>query len=136
MSVTHPNRSKLDDVVRSILRVALVVVAAVTVLVLGTLAFKWKELKLAGAPTTKSNVLTLQAAVLQLWADGFTGCPTVQQVLELNLEPLESELRKETTGIDPWGTPYQIQCDQGQVLVFSPGPDKQAGTADDITSVL
>jgi hypothetical protein len=66
----------------SVLRVALVVVAAVTVVVLGTLAFRWKELELAGAPTTKPNVLKLQAAVLQLWADGFTGCPTVQQVLE------------------------------------------------------
>jgi general secretion pathway protein G len=136
VSETHPNRSKSGQVVRSVLRVALVVVATVTVMVLGTLAFKWKELKQAGAPTTKSNALMLQAAVLQLWADGFTGCPTVQQVLELNLEPLKSELKQETNGKDPWGTPYQIQCDQGQVLVFSLGPDKRAGTADDITSVL
>jgi general secretion pathway protein G len=136
MSVTHPNRSKLDDVVRSVLRVALVVIVAVTAVVLGTLAFKWKDLQLAGAPSTKSNVLTLQAAVLQLWADGFTGCPTVQQVLELNKEPRKSELAKETNGTDPWGAPYQILCDQGQVLVFSLGPDKQPGTADDINSVL
>jgi hypothetical protein len=78
----------------------------------------------------------LRAAVLQLWADGFAGCPTVRQVLELNLELLESELRKETTGIDPWGTPYQIQCDRDHVLVFSLGPDKRAGTADDIKSIL
>lgn len=136
MSVTHPNRSKLDDVLRSVLRVALVVVATVSVVVLGTLAFKWKELELAGAPTTKSNVLMLQAAVLQLWADGFAGCPTVQQVLELNLEPLKSELQKGTTGVDPWGTPYRIQCDRDHVLVFSLGPDKRAGTADDIESIL
>jgi general secretion pathway protein G len=136
MTAAHPNRSTLDRVLRSALRVALVVVAAITVLVVGRLAFKWDELKKAGAPTTKSNALMLQAAVLQLWADGFTGCPTVQQVLDLNVEPLKSELRKETTGIDPWGTPYRIQCDQDQVLVFSLGPDKRAGTADDITSIL
>lgn len=136
MSVTHPNRSKLDDVLRSVLRVALVVVATVFVVALGTLAFKWEELKLAGAPTTKSNVLMLQAAVLQLWADGFAGCPTVQQVLALNLEPLKSELQKETTGVDPWGTPYRIQCDGDHVLVISLGPDKRAGTADDIKSIL
>jgi hypothetical protein len=78
--------------------------------------------------------------LLGLWhvagGDGFTGCPTVQQVLELNKEPWKSELAQETNGMDSWGAPYQILCDQGQVLVFSLGPDKQAGTADDITSVL
>ena len=116
MSEPPSTRSKLGRVVRSVLRVALLVVATVTVMVVGVLALKWKEIKQAGAPTPKSNVLMLQAAVLQLWADGFTGCPDVQQVLELNQEPLKS--------------------DQDPVLVFSLGPDKQAGTADDITSVL
>lgn len=136
MSEPPSTHSKLGRVVRSVLRVALLVVATVTVMVVGVLALKWKEIKQAGAPTPKSNVLMLQAAVLQLWADGFTGCPDVQQVLELNQEPLKSELRKETNGMDPWGSPYRIQCDQDPVLVFSLGPDKQAGTADDITSVL
>ena len=60
----------------------------------------------------------------------------LQQVLELSPEPMKNELRQETTGKDPWGTPYQLQCDQRRVHVFSLGPDKVAGTADDILPVL
>jgi hypothetical protein len=41
---------------------------------------------------------------MQLLADGFAGCPTVQQVLELSEGPSKSELRKEMTCLDPWGT--------------------------------
>jgi hypothetical protein len=67
-------------------------------------------------------------------ADGFTGCPTVHQVLELTTEPAKSELQREITGSDPWGTPFQIRCQRERVRVFSMGPDKLAGTADDISS--
>jgi general secretion pathway protein G len=136
MSGPAPARSKSSRIARLALRVILVVIATVVVALLAALAYYWDDLKQAGASSPKSNVLILRAATLQLLADGFTGCPTVQQVLELNNEPWKSELAQETNGMDPWGAPYQILCDQGQVLVFSLGPDKQPGTADDITSVL
>jgi general secretion pathway protein G len=136
MSGPAPARSKSVRIARGALRVILSLVATVVVALLAALAYFWEDLKQAGASSPKSNVLVLRAATLQLLADGFSGCPTVQQVLELNKEPWKSELAQETNGIDPWGAPYQIVCDQGQILVFSLGPDKQAGTADDITSVL
>lgn len=75
----------------------------------------------------------LNAAVLQLRYEGFSRCPTVQQVLDLTREPGKSSLRAETAGIDPWGTPYQVECDHDQVRVFSMGPDQRVGTADDIS---
>jgi general secretion pathway protein G len=136
MSGPARTRSKSNRVARWALRAILVVVATVVVALLAALTYYWEDLKQAGASSPKSNVLILRAATLQLLADGFTGCPTVQQVLELNKEPWKSELAQETNGMDPWGAPYQVLCDQGQILVFSLGPDKQAGTADDITSVL
>lgn len=75
----------------------------------------------------------LRAAALQLRHEGFDGCPTVQQIMELTTpESARTDLLMDTTGIDPWGTPYQVECDHDKVHVFSMGPDKQAGTADDI----
>jgi general secretion pathway protein G len=136
MSGPARTRSTSSRIARWALRVILFIVATVVVALLAALAYYWEDLEHAGASSPKSNVLILRAATLQLLADGFTGCPTVQQVLELNKEPWKSELAQETNGMDPWGAPYQIRCDQGQILVFSLGPDKQAGTADDITSVL
>jgi general secretion pathway protein G len=136
MSGPAPARPKSSRIARWALRVILFVVGSVVVTLVAALAYYWEDLQQAGASSPKSNVLILKAATRQLLADGFTGCPTVQQVLELNKEPWKSELAQETNGMDPWGAPYQILCDQGQILVFSTGPDKQAGTADDITSVL
>jgi len=136
MSGPAPTRSKSLRIARLTLRLTLVVAASMVIVVLAALTYYWNDLKQAGASSPKSNVLILRAATLQLLADGFSGCPTVQQVLELNKEPWKSELAQETNGIDPWGGQYQIVCDQGQILVFSLGPDKQAGTTDDITSVL
>lgn len=63
---------------------------------------------------------------------GGVWCPTVQQILDLTPEPARTFLLSDTNGIDPWGTPYQIECDQDKVRAFSMGPDKQPGTADDI----
>jgi len=37
---------------------------------------------------------------------------------------------------DAWGSSFSIECELGiEPLVSSPGPDRQAGTGDDITSV-
>ena len=47
MSEPPSTRSKLGRVVRSVLRVALLVVATVTVMVVGVLALKWKEIPMA-----------------------------------------------------------------------------------------
>ena len=35
---------------------------------------------------------------------------------------------------DPWGSPYRVECRSDGVHVFSAGPDREPGTADDISS--
>lgn len=135
MSEPSPASSKGENVARSALRIALAVAGIVAVVVIGALAYGWDKFQRAGAPGPRSHVALLRQATMQLLADGFAGCPTVQQVLELASEPAKSELQKETTGFDPWGTPFQIHCDGERVRVFSIGSDKLTGTADDISSM-
>jgi general secretion pathway protein G len=36
--------------------------------------------------------------------------------------------------VDPWGNAYSYSADSGKAVISSMGPDKQANTADDITS--
>ena len=38
----------------------------------------------------------------------------------------------ESSSSDPWGSPYAIKCPDDDVVVMSSGPDKKAGTDDDI----
>ena len=38
----------------------------------------------------------------------------------------------ESSSSDPWGSPYAIKCPEDDVVVMSSGPDKRAGTGDDI----
>jgi hypothetical protein len=37
--------------------------------------------------------------------------------------------------VDPWGSRYVLACEEGaQPVVTSPGPDRELGTDDDISS--
>lgn len=117
---------------RSALRIVLSVAGVVVLAVSVTLALTWKKLQRAAAPTPRSIAVQLRAAALQLRAGGATGCPTAEQILELSEGPIRSELLKVTDGKDPWGTPFRVECDDERVRVFSVGPDKLAGTTDDI----
>jgi hypothetical protein len=134
LSELRRTRSKPGKVARSALRVALTVAGIVAIAVIGALAYGRGKLQRAGASSPRAQVILLRQATMQLLADGFAGCPTVQQVLELSEEPSRSELRKATTGLDPWGAPFQVQCERERVRVFSMGPDKLPGTTDDIGS--
>jgi hypothetical protein len=124
--------SKGRNAARSGLRVALAVVGIVLLAGVAVVS-RWDDFKRAGGPSPLSNIAMLETNALNLRASGFAGCPTVQQVIELTPEPARTDLRADTNGIDRWGTPYQIECDHDQLHVFSMGPDKRAGTADDIS---
>lgn len=118
---------------RTGVRGAVIVVGVMVLLAVVRVAFVVSErFKQAGGPSPRSNISVLESNAANLRYLGFAGCPTVQQVLELTPEPARTDMLMDTNGIDPWGTPYQIECDRDKVHVFSLGPDKQAGTADDI----
>jgi hypothetical protein len=50
--------------------------------------------------------------------------------------PAELRAEKEIDSManlnDSWGSPYLIECKGDEIVVTSPGPDKQRGTEDDI----
>jgi len=114
-------------------RAAVIGVGVLVLLAVVKVAFVVLErFKQAGGSSPRSNISVLESNAANLRYLGFDGCPTVQQVLELTPEPARTDMLMDTNGIDPWGTPYQIECDHDKVHVWSMGPDKQAGTPDDI----
>lgn len=49
--------------------------------------------------------------------------------------PPEGYMRTKTLPKDPWGTDYRYECEDYQnFTIYSNGPDKDPGTADDIKS--
>lgn len=55
-------------------------------------------------------------------------CPTVASLLSAG------ELDEDSVRRDPWGSPYQIHCEEGRTRVLSNGPDERAGDEDDISA--
>ncbi|MFO0759627.1 MAG: hypothetical protein U0359_24250 [Byssovorax sp.] len=52
-------------------------------------------------------------------------CPTIEDLVRAK----KIEAKKT---VDPWGTPYKIECAKGEVHGVSAGKDRQPGTADDV----
>ena len=67
-----------------------------------------------------------QAAELYMNMDATDeACPTVKDLVESKkIDPQKVD--------DPFGKPYRIVCEDGDIRVISSGNDKQEGTADDI----
>lgn len=55
---------------------------------------------------------------------------------ELGPEKLWRHLGRRTALLDPWGSPYQILATTTELRCSSFGPDRLAGTADDIVQFL
>lgn len=67
-----------------------------------------------------------QVGEAYLLQDPKAECPTMATLRESRL------LRRGSTGEDPWGTDYQLSCEDGEINVRSAGPDREFGTDDDI----
>lgn len=74
----------------------------------------------------KTRAAAIQTAVQAWQQNGERGCPSVSQLVHDSL--LEAEARVD----DPWGENYRVFCDGESVTVFSPGPDGERDTHDDI----
>jgi hypothetical protein len=55
-----------------------------------------------------------------------TGCPSTADLVR------DHHLMSDSAAIDPWGSSYVITCKGDSFEVRSWGPDKAAGTADDV----
>jgi hypothetical protein len=111
------------------LRIAINIAAAVVILGLVSLTM---VLALRTEPcgsreqTARIDIAAIRVAA-QLYRVQYPDrCPSVKRLVEAGI--LE-EHRRIT---DPWDNDYVIECDGGEVLVFSSGPDGLPNTADDV----
>jgi general secretion pathway protein G len=84
------------------------------------------QLEKAKIKTTGTDAQALRSAVMLYVADNPRGCPTVEDLVS------ERYLDGSRRTTDAWDTPYQISCEDGDILVLSAGPDLEFSTEDDI----
>jgi len=105
----------------------LIVVAIMAVIAGGATMLVFPRLKesrikaaIMGAGTIK------KAAELHQNMDGSADqCPTIQDLVTTKkIDGSKTE--------DPWGKPYTIKCENGDIHVTSAGNDKKEGTPDDV----
>ena len=73
----------------------------------------------------QSDAATVRSAA-ELWRVDRGDCPTTSDLREGRL------LNASTRELDPWDSPWSIDCSDGEIVVVSPGPDRQLGTEDDV----
>jgi general secretion pathway protein G len=84
------------------------------------------QLEKARVKTTKTDAQGMRSAVMLYVADNPRGCPTVEELVS------ERYLDGSRRTSDAWDTPFQITCEDGEISVFSAGPDLEFNTEDDI----
>lgn len=85
-------------------------------------AKKTSDLKLA-----QTSLRTLRnVAETYLITRSSSECPTLQQLVS------SKAMSAGASTDDPWGKPYELSCETGEVNVRSSGPDGERGTADDL----
>lgn len=66
------------------------------------------------------------AAAAQMYLMDNDNCPTVEDLVS------EQILDKSKKTKDAWDNDFVIECEDGEIIAISSGPDKQMGTEDDI----
>ncbi|KPK15172.1 MAG: hypothetical protein AMJ62_10220 [Myxococcales bacterium SG8_38] len=84
------------------------------------------RLEEARIKSTKTDAQALRSAVMLYVADNPRGCPTVEELVS------ERYLDSSRRTADAWDTPFQISCEEGDIVVISAGPDLELNTEDDI----
>lgn len=109
--------------------IEIMIVLAIITMIAGGVAVvaipKMKESQLKAA-TTGARVIRSAVSQWRLAENDYATCPTVSQLVQ------DKQLDAGQESNDPWGQPYEITCGEDDVSVASAGPDKQAGSNDDI----
>lgn len=106
----------------------LIVVAIIAMVAGGVTVFALPRYKESQITAAETGARVVRAAVQQwqLANNEYGTCPTVSQLVQ------DKQLDSGQSTDDPWGSPFLISCNDDDVAVASPGPDKKQGTADDI----
>ena len=110
----------------------ILIVLALLGLVMGTIGFAVNNQRKKGQlQTAKIAANQIAQACIQYMLENSNNCPTSMQDLVTN-----KNLPKPQK--DPWGTEFTIKCpgsqDSDGAEVISAGPDRQAGSEDDVKS--
>ncbi len=105
----------------------LIVLAIIGLIAGGVVVFAFPQLEKAKVGTAKNDTKALYQAI-ETWKLDHTGCPTVEGLKK------DKALSSTSNTNDPWGHAYKVQCDEdgAKISVYTIGPDKKEGTADDI----
>jgi general secretion pathway protein G len=115
--------------VRGMTLIEIMIVVAIIAMVMGAVAVvAIPKMKEAQVSTCRSAVRTVRSAVQQwqLSNNDYSSCPTVSQLVQ------DKQLDSAQATTDPWGGDFAIKCEGDDVVVSSSGPDKKAGSPDDI----
>ncbi len=104
----------------------MIVVGIIAMIAGGVAVALVPQLEKARVKTTKTDAQALRSAVTMYVADNPRGCPTVENLIE------ERYLDKSKRTTDAWDGEFRIECEGGDIVVISPGPDGQIGTEDDL----
>jgi general secretion pathway protein G len=106
----------------------MIVVAIMALLSSGVAVFVMPKLKEAQVSTAKTSAQVLRRAV-QDWqrVNAELSCPAMTQLVD------GKHIDSTSSTDDPWGMPWAFSCTDDEIFVQSTGPDKKAGTEDDIS---
>jgi general secretion pathway protein G len=126
-STTRARLAAASTAQRGVTLVEVLIVVAIMAMIAGGVAFAiLPRMQEARVKTATQGALEIRKMV-ELWqTENDSSCPSVSQLKK------DKYLDKAAASQDPWGTTFEINCTEGTVYVRSAGPDKQAGTKDDI----
>lgn len=106
----------------------MIVVLILSLIATGVTVAVMPKYKQAQISTAENNAREVRNAANR-WRATHPGdqCPTISQLVQ------DKEIDSASKTDDPWGSAYKVVCTEDDVSVFSPGPDKREGTADDIS---
>jgi general secretion pathway protein G len=107
----------------------MIVVAIIAMVAGGVAVMALPKMKEAQIKTAETGCRVIRTAVnqWQMAENEYGTCPTVSQLVQ----DKQLDAGQETN--DPWGQAFTITCADDEVVVSSAGPDKKAGTKDDIS---
>jgi general secretion pathway protein G len=107
--------------------IEIMIVVGILAMIAGSVAVALlPRLEEARIKTTATDAQGLRSAVMLYVADNPRECPTVEDLVS------ERYLDGSRRTADAWDTPFEITCEDGDIAVFSAGPDLEFSTEDDI----
>ncbi len=109
----------------------MIVVAIMAVIAGGATYLVFPEYKKAQIKTAVvgANTVKQAAEVYRELESTSDACPTIQDLV--GAKKIDGKKTE-----DPWGQPYAIKCEEGDIHVVSGGRDRKTGTPDDLRDDL